>query len=123
MSNLTFYEDPEDIPQPMPREDVRFESVQTEPYPDGRRVKLTFKLKPFIERPSVEAWVTNASGHMVATLSLIEAMDQEFDFTVHLRGPQPTGLHTLHLELFYVADVEKPDEKQIVDTQAVEFTV
>lgn len=123
MSNLTFYEDPEEIPIPVPREEMRFESVQAEPYPDGRRVKLTFKLKPFMERPSVEAWVTNASGQMVATLSLIEAMDQEFDFTVHLRGPQPSGLYTLNLELFYVNDVEKPDEKQIVDLRTVEFTV
>lgn len=123
MSNLTFYEDPEEIPLPVPREEMRFESVQAEPYPDGRRVKLTFKLKPFMERPSVEAWVTNASGHVVATLSLIEALDQEFDFTVHLRGPQPSGPHTLRLELFYVDDVERPEEKQIVDTRTVEFVI
>lgn len=123
MSDLTFYEDPEDIPASVPREAMRFESVDVQPYPDGRRVKLAFTFPPFLERPSVEAWVTNAEGTTVATMLLIEAMEQSFDFTVHLRDPEPRGAHTLHLQLFYLLNDENPEDKQIMDERAVAFSI
>ena len=121
MSDLNFYENPEDAPIPQPRNQVRFVEAALKPYADGRRVKLNFKLTPFQERPSVEATITNAAGQPVATMSLIEAMDTNFDFTLHLRGPQPAGAHTLHLTLFYILNDEKPDEREIIDERQVAF--
>jgi hypothetical protein len=123
MADLPLYDNPDDIPVPRPREDMRFEDVQVKPYADGRRVKLIFKLTPFLDRPSVDAWVTNAQGETVTTMSLIEAMDQAFDFTLHLRGPEPGGEHTLHLILFYIADDDHPDERQVVDERSLNFSV
>jgi len=123
MADLPLYENPDDIPAPRAREAMRFAEIKVQPYADGRRVKLKLKLMPFLERPSVDAWVTNAEGQTVATLSLIEALEQDFDFTLHLRGPEPTGEHTLHLSLFYLADDDHPDARQVVDERAVSFTV
>jgi hypothetical protein len=123
MSELHFYENPEDIPLPREREAMTFETVNVQPYPDGRRVKLAFSFPPFAERPSVEAWVTNAEGTTVATMMLIEALEQAFDFTLHLRGPEPRGEHTLHLKLFYLHSDDRPDDRQIVDERAVTFTI
>ncbi|MGQ0601929.1 MAG: hypothetical protein ACT4QE_09570 [Anaerolineales bacterium] len=123
MSDLNFYENPEDIPVSVPRAEMRFENVSVQPYPDGRRVKLVFTFPPFLERPSVEAWVTNADGITVATTMLIEAMEQDFDFTLHLRGPEPHGEHTLHLTLFYLHSDDRPDDKLIVDERTVTFTI
>lgn len=123
MADLPLYENSHDLPHPRTRAEMRFDEVSVEPYGDGRRLKLTLKFPPFLERPSVEAWVTDPHGKAVAAMSLIEAMDQEFDFTLHLRGPEPHGEYMLHARLFYVASDERPDEKQIVDERVVTFTI
>lgn len=123
MTDLPLYDDPEDVPTPVARADMRFEAVSVQPYADGRRVKLQFKFPPFQDRPSVDAWVTNADGHVVGALSLIEAMEQDFDFTLHLRGPEPRGEHVLHLALFYLISDDQLDERQIVDERTIPFTV
>jgi hypothetical protein len=103
MDELEFYE-PEEIPQPP--DAVKIEALAARVYPDGRRVRLAIKLTPFLERPNVELRITNADGNEVATLSIIETMDAQFEMTAHLRGPQPEGRYTLHGELFY--DPEAP---------------
>jgi hypothetical protein len=115
------FEDGEELPAPRERGEVRFTRVDIKPYSDGRRMKLSFGLTPFAERPNVDMAVTNAAGQEVATLSLIEAMDTSFDFTVHLRGPEPRGPHTLRLTLFYLASDEPEAERQVVDEQALTF--
>jgi hypothetical protein len=124
MTDIPLYDEGEDIPRPRAREDVRFREVSVKPYGDGRRVKLNFTLTPFMERPSVDIAVTNALGSQVASMSLIEAMDTEFEFTVHLRGPEPRGEHTLHLTMFYPKSDDAPTEdRQIVDELTRTFVV
>jgi len=123
MSELHFYEDPDDA-LPRAKEDMRFTAVAVQPYADGRRVKLNFKLTPFMERPSVDISVTNAAGHEVASLSLIEAMDTEFDFTIHLRGPTPEGEHTVRLTMFYPMGDDAPTERRhVVAEHSLTFEV
>lgn len=122
MTDIPLYDETEDLPLPRAKEDMRFEAVSVKPYPDGRRVKLNFKLTPFRERPSVAVTVTNALRNEVASISLIEAMDTEFDFTLHLRGPEPKGEHTVHLTMFYPKSDDAPTEdRQIVDEQTATF--
>ena len=123
MSDLPLYDDPEDVPAPRAREEMRFEQVAVTPYADGRRVKLSFRFPPFLDRPSVEAWVTDAEGRVVASMSLIEAMEQDFEFTLHLRSPEPRGAHTLRLLMYYLKTPEQFDERQVVDEQTIAFTV
>ena len=124
MADIPLYDENEDIPEPVARDEMRFENVSVLPYADGRRVKLKFSFPPFLDRPSVEATVTNLLGQPVASMSLIEAMDQEFEFTLHLRGPQPQGEHTLRLILFYPDRDDAPtDGRQIVNEQTVRFEV
>lgn len=121
MSDIPLYDDAEDVPVPRARADVRFTSVDVRPYSDGRRMKLSFGLTPFQERPNVDMVVMNPAGQDVATLSLIEAMDTSFDFTIHLRGPEPRGPHTLRLTLFYRASDEPDAAMQIVDEHTHTF--
>jgi hypothetical protein len=122
MTEIPLYDPSEDVPLPKAREDMRFTNVALQPYPDGRRVKLQFALTPFVERPSVEVRVTNPLGDEVASLSLIEAMDTEFDFTIHLRGPEPNGEHTVHLTMFYPVSDDGPiEERQVVAEETATF--
>jgi hypothetical protein len=98
MEDIEFVE-PDEVPRPP--EAVKIESLNVRVYPDGRRVRVDVKVTPFLERPNLEFSVTNADGQEVASLSIIESMDHTFEMTVHLRGPQPSGRHTLRGELFY----------------------
>ena len=101
---------------------MRFTAITAQPYTDGRRVRLSFKLTPFLERPCVDIAVTNVAGDEVASMSLIEAMDTDFEFTLHLRGPEPQGEHTAHLSLFYTED-DAASERQIVDERDFNFFI
>ena len=121
MADIPLYDESEEIPAPRPRAEVRLADVTVKPYPDGRRMKLHFSLTPFLERPSVDMAVTNPAGSEVASLHLIEAMDTAFDFTIHLRGPEPRGAHHLRLVLFYPESDEPGAPRQIVDEQTVTF--
>src|SRR5260221_7713690 len=121
MADIPLYDESEEVPAPRARQDVRFTTVAVKPYPDGRRVKLSFALTPFEERPSVDMDVTNIEGREVASLSLIEAMDTSFDFTVHLRGPEPRREHVLHLSLFYLESDEPEAARQVVDEHRLTF--
>jgi len=98
MEEIEFVE-PDEVPRPP--EAVKIESLNARVYPDRRRVRVDVKVTPFLECPNLEFNVINAEGQEVASLSIIESMDHIFEMTVHLRGPQPSGRHTLHGELFY----------------------
>ena len=101
MDEIEFVE-PDEVPQPP--EAVKIEKLEARVYPDGRRVRVNVKITPFLERPNLEFRVTNTDGIEVASLSIIESMDHDFEMTVHLRGPQPAGRHTLRGELFYTPE-------------------
>ena len=93
---------------PQPPEQVKFIEIGVRVYPDGRRVRLNIKVTPFLERPNMEFFITNAEGQEVASMSVVESMDHTFEMTAHLRGPQPNGRHTLRGELFYDEDPNAP---------------
>ncbi len=42
---------------------------------------------------------------------------------VRWSGPEPRGQHTLHLQLFYIASDDRPDEKQMIDQREVVFDI
>jgi hypothetical protein len=121
MSEIPLYDGDENVPEAMEKADVRFTSAAVRPYPDGRRMKLSFALTPFKHRPSVDVTVTNAGGSEVASMSLIEAMDTEFDFTIHLRGPEPRGDHDLRMVMFYLESDESGAGRQVVDERTLTF--
>jgi len=121
--DIPLYDNRDEAPIPKARNEMRFISVAAKPYTDGRRVRLSFKLTPFLERPCVDIAVTNGVGDEVASMSLIEAMDTDFEFTLHLRGPEPQGEHTAHLTLFYTAGADAPSEHEIVDERDFSFFI
>jgi len=123
MADLPLYDETEDAPLPHAKADMRFTDAAAKPLSDGRRVKLNFKFTPFLERPSVDMAVTNVFGNEVASMSLIEAMDTDFEFAVHCGGPEPECERTIHLTLFYREGDDPDAPRQIVDERDVTFTV
>lgn len=103
-----FFQDPSDIP--LPPEEVRIRQFSAQPRHDGRRVRVILEITPFQKRPSGEISVRDAQGDEVANLSIIETIDPNMEFTVHLRGPKPAGQYTAAATLFYTAPLPETRE-------------
>ena len=125
-----FFQDPDEIP--LPPAEVRIETLTAEPYPDGRRVRVSLSVTPFQQRPNLDVTVTNSGGDQVAQASIIESITRKMELTLHLRGPQPLGAHHLDATLFYEkrlpasedeSEPLPPPEIQLVDRRQLAFDI
>ena len=106
---IQFYEDP--IGEPRSREEVRFNQIGLFMHEDGRFV-VGFDLTPFIERPSIQVFVTDEAGEAVTSLTIIESIQTNFHLTMHLPADQSDGLYTVSALLYYQT---MDNEKSVVD--------
>jgi hypothetical protein len=112
--NLSFFPDPNLAPKP--REEIQLESLGLTPYPDGRRVKVSLTITPFMpmDRPSLEISVIDEDNHLVASLSVVETNIHKLDLTVHLKTEeQPEGQYTFRVDLYYDQDVQHSLQESI----------
>ncbi len=72
---------------PVPPQEVRVRRIDLKPFPDRRRIKVHLELTPFHERPTLEVEVRDPDGEKVASTSIIETVDYQLEFTLHLRKP------------------------------------
>ncbi|MEO0564097.1 MAG: hypothetical protein AAF125_18475 [Chloroflexota bacterium] len=88
--------------EPQPRENIKIESVNVTPYPDGQRLHIQVDVTPFRERPNLMLVIHNENDDIVSELNIIETMHFNMEFTMHLRGiDEPEGAYSLTAELFY----------------------
>lgn len=115
---LQFVE-PQDVPQP--RDKVKIERLEAQPYPDGWRIKLNVEVTAFQERPSLELRVLRAEDeYLVAELSVIETMHRSMEFTVHVRGvPSPNGRYIAQADLYYDERTTPQDQREVAFSIAV----
>jgi hypothetical protein len=127
-----FFTDPNDIP--LPPEKMAIRSLTATPHQDGRRVMVEIEITPFLKRPNLEVEVTNQEGLLVSTFSIVEAIEKNMSFVLHLREANPLGSYRLSLELFYADLARLEDEsasikdiliegKQIVAHAHTEFEI
>lgn len=114
MSNLSFFENPDEVP--VPRDQVAIEQVMFEPYPDGRRVRVHITLTPFLDRPNLDIGLLAPDGHAVTSLSIVEALEQHMDFTLHLRDRELLPQYVARVELYY-------EEGKIQDVYEAPLTI
>jgi hypothetical protein len=91
---------PEDGLKRVPPEDTRISALDAEPYPDGERLRVNLKMTPFETRPYIEVTLTDAHGDEVAAASIVEPMNWQLEFTLHLRGATASPF-TITAHLFY----------------------
>ena len=115
---VQFYDDLEGGPRS--REEVRLNELGLFVYEDRRRVAVGFNLTPFLERPSILVRVTSAGGEEVATLSVIEAMQPNFNLTLHLRDDGAGDPYQLEAIIYYLTE---NGERQVSDRQVKPFSV
>lgn len=85
----------------VPPEQVRFTDVQVEPWPDRKRVKILMRITPFLRPPNLDMVITDEQGEEVARTSVIENIDFDLAFTLHLRTDDLDGEFVLKTSLSY----------------------
>ena len=103
-----FFQDPSDIP--LPPDEVRIREFNAQPWPDGRRVRVTLRITPFQKKPNGEIRINHESGEEVANISIIETIDPNMELTLHLRQPETWGEYTAYAILYY-SETEEAEEK------------
>lgn len=108
------YQPPEDG---LPPAEIRILDLRAEPWPeDNRKVRIHLHISPFLERPNLEVTITSESGVEAAGIHIIESIDSQMTFTMHLRGIQDERKFTLSASVLY-------PEIEIVDQKNVEFSI
>jgi hypothetical protein len=122
-----FFQDPTAIP--LPPNEVRIKSLEAEPWPDNRRVRVTLEVTPFQKRPNGEVNISNPQGDEVASVSIIESIVPRMEFTMHMRGEIPAGEYRLSAVLFYLVNPEdqealsEDNQRMVVDEKYVKFVI
>jgi hypothetical protein len=115
---------------PLPPDEVRIRDLGVEPYPDGKRLRVSLELTPFQKPPSGEVFITDLLDNQVATASIIEAIDAKMQLTLHLRTPPTQGAFTARAVIFYSESIDEVTEgdqivsmpqKKIVDEKEIQF--
>jgi hypothetical protein len=114
--HVHFYDDLDGGPKS--RTEVRLNELGLYVYEDGRRVAVGFNLTPFLERPSLAVTIRNAEGDEAASLSVIEAMEPNFNLTVHLRDAERIDPYQVEAVVYYMSE---NGEREISDTLVKEF--
>jgi hypothetical protein len=86
---------------PLPPAEIRFRSLQIEPYSDRRRVRLLLELTPFQERPNVDIVFFDPAGEIAASAHIVEASEPKMSLTVHFRQVAQAGTYVARLILGY----------------------
>jgi len=85
----------------LPPQEVRITHLTAEPWPDGRRVRVSIEMTPFLERPNVEVRLIDCEQQEVSSLSIIESIDDRMTFTMHIRRQQILNPYTLTASIEY----------------------
>ena len=104
--DLKFFDDPSESPRPP--EQVRITSVRADVLPDGRRVLVSIALTPFLQKPDLD--VTLLRNEIEErSLSIVGAMESEFQITMHLPQADPVGAYTARGELLREGGVQQTE--------------
>ncbi len=105
-SNISFFDNPDEIP--LPPDDVRITEVRVDPLPDGRRVVVSVKLTPFVEKPDLDVTLLRG-GVEERSLSLVGAMQPQLQLTMHLPEGDPSGSYTARIDLLHDGEIRQSE--------------
>lgn len=115
--DINFFDDP--LEGPKSREAVRIKSIGIYIHEERRMLSFGIELTPFLERPSIEMKMINATGEDAGSLSVIETLTPNFSLIVHFRDQEMTNPYRLLAVVYYATpDTERVD----VDRQEIEFS-
>ena len=99
---IEFFDDP--LQESRSRGEVRFNQLGLYVFEDRQRIAVGFDITPFRDRPSIDVSIVSEVAVQEASLSIIEAMQTNFNLTMHLREPILDHQYEIQAILYYRTD-------------------
>ena len=97
-------------------EATRILALRADPYPDGKRLRITLELTPFQKRPNIEIILTDPDGNEASAASVVEPVGWKLELTLHTRKTTPaSGEYRLSARLSY-PELGKIDQREVAVT-------
>jgi len=96
-------------PDGLPPEKVRFRELRVEAWPEGDKIRVHLQITPFTKPPDLEAILFDSSGNELSSVNVIENIDFNLVFTMHIRYPSTDHKYTLTGKISY-EDIGVVDE-------------
>lgn len=125
-----YFTDPEIVPRP-PNE-IKIQNLSAKPWADGQRVRVNLEITPFQQNPNAVIIITNLDAEEVACITIIETIEYEMEFTLHLRSSNNLGKYLVTASVYYetsnsdaeqLSDLGPETKRNIVDRKDTEFTI
>ena len=98
---------------PLPPNEVRFIDLKIEPWEDKKRLKVFVQISEFTQPPNLNFYISNSSSEIISEVTMIENVDTEIVFTMHLRSSNLSNQLSLSAEIYYSDEIGKVDSKTI----------
>jgi hypothetical protein len=99
-------------PEALPPEQVHFENIRIEPWPEVTKIRVLMELTPFQSPPNLEVVITDTEGQEVTSAHIIENVDYRLVITLHLRRAPASPHYQLTARLIY-PDLGTVDERNL----------
>jgi hypothetical protein len=101
--------------EPTPPDRVLLRSVEIDPYPDRRRLKIRLELTQFQEPPDIEIVILDSAGEEVANSCIIQPTQNVMQPTIHLRRQPIDEHHTARILIRNdESEIETQEEKSFL---------
>lgn len=111
-----FSPDMKNFDNPLPPDQVRFLDLYVEPWEDKKRLKVFVKITQFTTPPNLSFQILDNQDVNLSEVTLIENVDTDIVFTMHLRSQNEQEDLTLKGEIFYSEEIGQVDKKEIAFT-------
>ena len=98
---------------PLPPERVRFLELKVEPWEDKKRIKVFVKITQFTKPPNLSFQIFDSENINLSEVTLIENVDTDIVFTMHLRNQLDRNNLRLIGNIFYSDEIGEVDQKNL----------
>jgi hypothetical protein len=104
-------------------QEIEILTLEASPYPDGRRVKVTFQLSPFTQGPNALISLVDRDGKLIASVNIVNIFVPENEITLHVAERDAlAGTYKVKLDLFHIIEEEIEGEDQHVRIRQTPIT-
>ena len=125
-----YFTDPDTVP--LTPDEIKIQSLSAILLTDGQRVRVNLEITPFQKNPNVVITIKNLDGEEVTCITIIETIEYDMEFTLHLRSSTNLGKYLVTAIVYYekpnnvgkqISDLTPETKKNIVDRKETEFTI
>ena len=104
-------------------QEIEILTLEADPYPDRRRVKILFKLSPFSQGPNALISLIDEGGKLIASVNIVNIFIPENEITLHVtESDKLNGTYEVKLDLFHIIEEEIEGEDHQIRIQQSPIT-